>query len=122
MPRRAIFARPQSCPAKPGSTPGKERAMSDAQYLPDGYRPQLHTREVETAIKDITDFFERKLAQALNIQRVTAPMFVRSGTGINDDLNGVELPVRFNVKNDAGSPVEIVQSLAKWKRMALARY
>jgi aspartate--ammonia ligase len=62
------------------------------------------------------------LAESLNLQRVTAPLFVRSGTGINDDLNGVEQPLRFRVKSDDGAPVEIVQSLAKWKRLALARY
>jgi aspartate--ammonia ligase len=90
--------------------------------LPQPYRPLLKLREVETAIKDIKDFFENSLAQALNLQRVTAPLFVRSGTGINDDLNGVERPVRFPVKEDGDAPIEIVQSLAKWKRMALDRY
>jgi aspartate--ammonia ligase len=90
--------------------------------LPIDYRPLLNTREVETAIKDIKDFFERNLAATLGLQRVTAPLFVRSGTGINDDLNGVERPVRFPVKEDGDAPVEIVQSLAKWKRLALKRY
>jgi aspartate--ammonia ligase len=90
--------------------------------LPKNYRPQLDTKHVEAAIKDIKDFFEVHLARALNLQRVTAPLFVRSGTGINDDLNGVEQPLRFRVKNDGHAPVEIVQSLAKWKRLALARY
>jgi aspartate--ammonia ligase len=90
--------------------------------LPKSYRPLLSVRQIEAAIKDIKDFFERNLAQALNLQRVTAPLFVRSGTGVNDDLNGVERPVRFRVKDDGEAPVEIVQSLAKWKRMALARY
>jgi len=90
--------------------------------LPAGYQPKLGTRQVEAAIKDIKDFFEKSLAEALNLQRVTAPLFVRSGTGINDDLNGVEQPLRFRVKEDGDAPVEIVQSLAKWKRMALARY
>jgi aspartate--ammonia ligase len=96
--------------------------MSQPLILPPDYRPVLSIREMETAIKDIKDFFERQLAAALNLQRVTAPLFVRSGTGINDDLNGVELPVRFRVKEDGGSEVEIVQSLAKWKRLALHRY
>jgi len=96
--------------------------MTHAPYLPDDYRPQLDTRQVEAAIKDIKDFFEQHLARALNLQRVTAPPFVRSGTGINDDLNGVERPIRFRVKNDGDAPAEIVQSLAKWKRLALARY
>ena len=96
--------------------------MSDSMNLPKNYRPQLDTRHVEAAIKDIKDFFEAHLAEALNLQRVTAPLFVRSGTGINDDLNGVEMPLSFRVKNDHNSQVEVVQSLAKWKRMGLARY
>lgn len=91
-------------------------------FLPKNYQPTLGLRAIESAIKDIKDYFERRLAEALHLQRVTAPMFVRSGTGINDDLNGVERPVRFQVKGDGESPVEIVQSLAKWKRLALARY
>ena len=96
--------------------------MSGSLFIPQGYRPILALQAVESAIKDIKDFFEQNLAAALNLQRVTAPLFVRSGTGINDDLNGVEQPVRFYVKEDGGAPVEIVQSLAKWKRLALARY
>jgi len=96
--------------------------MADSLFIPQGYRPTLDLQAVESAIKDIKDFFEHNLAAALNLQRVTAPLFVRSGTGINDDLNGVEQPVRFHVKEDGGAPVEIVQSLAKWKRLALARY
>ncbi len=96
--------------------------MSSVYDLPADYRPLLSTRQIETAIKDIKDFFERNLAAALGLERVTAPLFVRSGTGVNDDLNGVEQPVRFNVKEDGGALVEIVQSLAKWKRLALKRY
>jgi aspartate--ammonia ligase len=96
--------------------------MSNAHNLPTNYQPLLSTREVETAIKDIKDFFEHELAAALKLQRVTAPLFVRSGTGINDDLNGVEQPLRFCVKEDGNAPVEVVQSLAKWKRLALKRY
>jgi aspartate--ammonia ligase len=96
--------------------------MSIDYGLPQNYQPLLSIREVETAIKDIKDFFERNLAAALQLQRVTAPLFVRSGTGINDDLNGVERPVSFCVKEDGEAPVEIVQSLAKWKRLALKRY
>jgi aspartate--ammonia ligase len=93
-----------------------------ASDLPANYRPLLNVREMETAIKDIKDFFERNLAARLGLQRVTAPLFVRSGTGINDDLNGVEQPLRFRVKEDGNAPAEIVQSLAKWKRLALKRY
>ncbi len=83
------------------------------------YQPILSVRETEKAIKLIKDFFQTNLAEALNLERVTAPLFVESGTGINDDLNGVEQPVRFHVK-DMNTMVEIVQSLAKWKRLALA--
>lgn len=90
--------------------------------FPRDYRPVLGVREMEVAIKGIKDFFEQNLARALNLTRVTAPPFVRSGTGINDDLNGVERPVRFRIKEDGEAEVEIVQSLAKWKRLALARY
>lgn len=86
------------------------------------YRPLLDVCTIETAIKDIKDFFERHLARALNLQRVTAPLFVRSGLGINDDLTGVEQPVTFRVKDDPAAVCEIVQSLAKWKRLALKRY
>jgi aspartate--ammonia ligase len=96
--------------------------MTNPLGLPEGYRPLLDTRRVEAGIKDIKDFFEEHLARALNLRRVTAPLFVRSGTGINDDLNGVEQPIRFRVKNDGNTQAEIVQSLAKWKRLALARY
>ena len=96
--------------------------MSGPYDFPANYQPLLGIREVETAIKDIKDFFESNLASALNLQRVSAPLFVRTGTGINDDLNGVEQPVRFRVKEDGQSEVEIVQSLAKWKRLALKRY
>jgi len=90
--------------------------------LPRDYRPLFDVKHIEAAIKDIKDFFERQLAAALNLRRVTAPLFVRSGLGINDDLNGVEQPVRFRVRHDGDAEVEIVQSLAKWKRLALARY
>ncbi len=90
--------------------------------LPKTYESTLDIRQRETAIKDVKDFFERELASALRLFRVTAPMAVRSGLGINDDLNGVEQPVRFKVKEDSNAEVEIVQSLAKWKRLALAEY
>ncbi|MHB8955404.1 MAG: aspartate--ammonia ligase [Pirellulaceae bacterium] len=96
--------------------------MSGSLFIPQRYAPTLSLQAMESAIKEIKDFFEHNLAAALNLQRVTAPLFVRCGTGINDDLNGVEQPVRFSVKEDGDAPVEIVQSLAKWKRLALARY
>lgn len=87
--------------------------------LPRGYRPLLGVTETEHAIKNLKDFFELNLATELNLTRVTAPLFVQGGTGVNDDLNGVEKPVAFGVKDMPGVQAEIVQSLAKWKRMML---
>ncbi len=76
----------------------------------------------EKAIKAAKDIFEKELSGALRLSRVTSPLFVKAGSGINDDLNGIERPVSFPVKNLGGQKMEIVQSLAKWKRMALADY
>ncbi len=90
-------------------------------YLPEGYTPVLNIFDTQRAIKTVKDTFERVLAQALNLERVTAPVIVRADSGINDDLNGVERKVDFTMKNVGGS-AEVVQSLAKWKRMALKRY
>jgi aspartate--ammonia ligase len=89
--------------------------------LPEGYNHRLTLRQTEEGIKYIKDGFERRLAAALNLTRVSAPIFVQSGTGLNDHLSGVEQPVRFSVAA-LGCEAEIVQSLAKWKRMALAMY
>src|SRR5512147_3062914 len=93
--------------------------MKPHLILPKNYRPLLGIRETERAIKALKDFFELNLATELNLTRVTAPLFVKGGTGINDDLNGIERPVAFPVRDLPGSRVEIVQSLAKWKRMML---
>jgi len=90
--------------------------------FPSDYIPKLDVRRVESAIKDIKDFFERNLSRNLNLERVSAPLFVRSGTGFNDDLNGIEKPVSFRLKDAPQENIEIVQSLAKWKRFALQRY
>lgn len=89
-------------------------------FYPRDYRPILNVLETERAIKLIKDFFQTKLTEALNLRRVTAPLFVEAGTGINDDLNGVERPVSFSIKNMDDTRAEIVQSLAKWKRLTLA--
>ena len=93
----------------------------DSSYLPSGYKPLLDIRQTQVAIKKVKDFFERDLAIQLNLTRVSAPLFVRSDSGLNDTLNGVERPVAFDIK-DMDSDVEIVQSLAKWKRRALKDY
>lgn len=88
--------------------------------IPENYRSILHVIETEKAIKLIKDFFQVNLAEALSLRRVTAPLFVRAGTGINDDLTGVERPISFAIKNINNTQAEIVQSLAKWKRLTLA--
>ena len=90
--------------------------------IPDGYQPAINIRETEVAIKDVKDFFERELAKELNLTRVSAPLFVKPESGLNDNLNGVERPVSFGVKQQNDANVEIVHSLAKWKRLALKRY
>jgi len=95
---------------------------TDSLILPSGYRPSLSVMETQIAIKKIKDFFERELANELSLTRVTAPLFVLPQTGLNDNLNGVERAVSFGIKDMGDSTAEIVQSLAKWKRMALARY
>lgn len=89
--------------------------------VPLNYTPKLDLMETQLAIKVVKDSFERKLAQALNLTRVSAPLFVRPESGLNDDLNGIERPVHFDVL-DMGTEVEIVHSLAKWKRLALRGY
>lgn len=85
--------------------------------LPAGYSPILGVKETEQAIVRIKDFFQLSLSTELNLTRVTAPLFVQRGKGINDDLSGVERPVRFPVKNMNDQELEIVHSLAKWKRL-----
>lgn len=90
--------------------------------IPEGYKPRLTIKETEIAIKRLKDFFESRLAKELNLTRVSAPLFVDRETGLNDNLSGEERPVSFDVKALADTNVEIVQSLAKWKRMALFRY
>lgn len=94
--------------------------MQTGLIMPEGYRSVLGIRETELAIRQIKTFFQTNLAFELNLMRVTAPLFVQSGTGINDDLSGVERPVSFPIKAMQDVRAEIVQSLAKWKRMELA--
>ncbi|MDD5135305.1 MAG: aspartate--ammonia ligase [Phycisphaerae bacterium] len=95
--------------------------MSDI-YIDPQYKSTLPLRETEKAIKEIKDYFEQTLAWNLNLQRVSAPLFVRKGSGINDDLNGIERKVTFQIKDDNEAEAEVVFSLAKWKRMVLADY
>ncbi len=89
--------------------------------LPKNYESKLNLLDTELAIKFVKDTFERDLADALNLTRVSAPLFVLPKTGLNDNLNGYERRVNFDIKN-IPDEVEIVQSLAKWKRNALNRY
>ena len=96
--------------------------MSVNTYFPENYSSPLTLQQTELAIKLIKDTFEKNLSVGLCLRRVTAPLFVLKGTGINDDLNGVERKVTFPVKALNDSQAEVVNSLAKWKRMALAKY
>lgn len=90
--------------------------------IPEGYTSTLSVKDTEKAIKRAKDFFERELATQLNLKRVSAPLFVFPESGLNDNLNGVERPVKFGIKELGDKEVEIVHSLAKWKRLALKRY
>ena len=92
-------------------------------FVPENYHSQLNLVETEVAIKMIKDYFERRLSEELRLTRVSAPLFLLKNTGLNDDLNGTERPVAFNsyeLNND--DEIEIIHSLAKWKRDALYRY
>ena len=90
--------------------------------IPENYTPVIDYMESQRAIKKIKDFFQQELAYGLKLRRVSAPLFVAPETGLNDNLNGVERTVSFTVKDMDEKTVEIVQSLAKWKRMALGKY
>ncbi len=90
-------------------------------FLPKGYKSYLNLYETQTAIGLIHSIFERELANNLNLKRVSAPLIVDPNTGLNDDLNGIERPVKFDIK-ETNTEAVVVHSLAKWKRMALARY
>ncbi|MGQ1785545.1 MULTISPECIES: aspartate--ammonia ligase [unclassified Saccharicrinis] len=91
-------------------------------FIPQNYKSFLDLKQTEHAIKEVKDFFQSSLASELRLRRVTAPLFVMKGTGINDDLNGTERPVAFPIKEFNDQVAEVVHSLAKWKRMMLADY
>lgn len=95
--------------------------MAHSIYIPEGYESSLSLRETQHAIKHIKDVFQQALSFALTLDRVTAPLIVSKDSGINDDLSGVERKVEFSIK-EIETNAEVVQSLAKWKRMALYRY
>ena len=90
--------------------------------LPEGYDPRLSVRETEAAIKYIRDTFQKELGAQMNLERISAPLFVTRSSGLNDNLNGVERPVSFDMPSLPGEEMEVVHSLAKWKRMALREY
>lgn len=89
---------------------------------PDTYTPLLDMKQTELGIKQIKEFFQQNLSSELRLRRVTAPLFVLKGTGLNDDLSGVERPVSFPIKDLGEQQAEVVHSLAKWKRVTLADY
>lgn len=90
--------------------------------LPEHYDPRLNVRQTQEAIKYIRDTFQKEFGKEMNLERISAPLFVEKSSGLNDNLNGVERPVQFDVLGIPGEDVEVVQSLAKWKRMALREY
>lgn len=91
-------------------------------YIPENYTSDLSLYDTQIAIKTVKDFFQQTLSEQLYLLRVSAPLFVRPESGLNDNLNGVERPVSFGIKEQNDRPVEIVHSLAKWKRNALKQY
>ena len=90
--------------------------------IPKDYHSELNLHDTQIAIKTVKDFFQNLLSQRLNLSRVSAPLFVDPDSGLNDNLNGVEHPVTFDIKEQNGREAEVVQSLAKWKRYALKKY
>ncbi len=98
------------------------KKLKSKVFIPENYKSNLSLIETEIAIKKVKDFFEAKLAETLNLTRVSAPLFLENGSGLNDNLNGVERPVSFDMLAIEDSNIEIVHSLAKWKRFALHRY
>ncbi|MBQ3072300.1 MAG: aspartate--ammonia ligase, partial [Oscillospiraceae bacterium] len=90
-------------------------------FIPQGYKPPLSIYELQRAIEFIKSNFMTNLCSALNLRRVSAPLFVEENSGLNDNLNGYERPVSFDIP-DVGANAQIVHSLAKWKRLALKRY
>ena len=90
--------------------------------IPKDYDPKLSIRDTEAAIRFIRENFQDEFGHELHLQRMSAPMFVEKGTGLNDNLNGVETPVSFSMQAIPDETIEVVHSLAKWKRLALKKY
>ena len=93
-----------------------------ALIFPKDYDPKLNIRQTQEAIKYIRDTFQKEFGREMNLERISAPLFLPKSSGLNDDLNGVERPVSFDIAAVPGETVEVVHSLAKWKRMALKKY
>ena len=100
----------------------ESRSIMSNLLLPKNYKSELNLYDTQIAIKTVKDFFQTLLAERLHLLRVSAPLFVAPESGLNDNLNGVERPVTFDIKYQDGREAEIVQSLAKWKRYALKKY
>ncbi len=90
--------------------------------IPENYDPVLSVRETQEAIKYIRDTFQREFGKEMNLLRISAPLFVTKRSGLNDNLNGIERPVAFDIQEMPEEKIEVVQSLAKWKRYALKKY
>lgn len=105
-----------------GRNPWKRGFVLPELILPENYHSALNLHDTQVAIKTVKDCFQDLLSERLNLLRVSAPLFVRPETGLNDNLNGVERPVSFDILEQPGSNAEVVQSLAKWKRYALKKY
>jgi aspartate--ammonia ligase len=90
--------------------------------IPENYDPVLSVRETQEAIKYIRDTFQKEFGREMNLLRISAPLFVTKKSGLNDNLNGIERPVGFDIQEMPGEQIEVVQSLAKWKRYALKKY
>ena len=90
-------------------------------YIPENYKPVLDAYDTQRAIAYIKETFQQEFSKALNLKRVSAPLFVTESSGLNDNLNGYERPVSFDIP-DVHAEAQVVHSLAKWKRLALKRY
>ena len=90
--------------------------------FPEHYDPHMTVRQTQEAIKFIRDLFQKEFGREMGLERISAPLFVSQASGLNDNLNGVERPVAFDMKSIPGETFEVVQSLAKWKRLALGQY
>jgi aspartate--ammonia ligase len=99
-----------------------EEKLMENLIIPKDYNSALNLHDTQIAIKTVKDFFQNQIAKHLNLARVSAPLFVDPLSGLNDNLNGVERPVSFDIKEQDGRVAEVVQSLAKWKRYALGKY